>query len=49
LIEIDDTQKGGNGQPLRLLRRLIVHAKSVLETPRHARNDTKNGLPKTMS
>lgn len=49
LIEMDSIQKGGNGQPLRLLRRLIVHAKSVSETPRHAQNDNKNRLPKMMS
>lgn len=42
LVEKDDSQKGANGQPLRLLRRLIVHAKSVSETSRHAENANKN-------
>ena len=49
LVEMDNTQKGGNGQPLRLLRRLIVHAEFVSETPRHAQNRTKIRLPETMS
>jgi hypothetical protein len=49
LVEKDDSQKGINGQPLRLLRRLIVHAKSVSETSRHAENANKNAPLERMS
>jgi hypothetical protein len=49
LVEKDDTQKGANGQPLRLLRRLIVHAKSVSETSRHAENADKIVSPEYIS
>jgi hypothetical protein len=34
-------RKGSNGQPLNFVRLLIVHAKNVTETPRHAENTKK--------
>jgi hypothetical protein len=40
LIE-EDVRKGSNGQPLNFVRLLIVHAKNVTETPRHAENTKK--------
>ena len=48
LIEKDDTQKGANGQPTRLLRRLVVHAKPVSETSRHAENSNIIGPTERM-